>query len=347
MPVDYPKLLGTRGGRARHVRDQRGVVIGRPKLEKVVNLAPMHRLFPPIQLTEAFWYLGVQMTKRNLLLSSESRLFREVLGRGLESRAFSVIGDVASLAEAATFLRSADANIDLMICGALTDANTDFQALQDISREFPRIGIVILTDTLSRANLDVAMSGAALIFLPKSISLAALRISLELILLGEKILIAPAYVSRKRSSEAHDQPSASGLRTPLSARETQILQCLEEGQPNKAIARNLNMAEATVKAHVQKLLRKINVQNRTQAAMWAKSERGKPDSARQHEDALAMAERHVREAVPRIEKQRELVLRLRAEGRSSDLAESLLAQYEELLASYNVRLQRLKQGLTE
>lgn len=54
----------------------------------------------------------------------------------------------------------------------------------------------------------------------------------------------------------------------LSPREQSILQCLIEGNSNKGIARKINIAEATVKVHVKAILRKIRVQNRTQAAIW-------------------------------------------------------------------------------
>jgi two-component system, NarL family, nitrate/nitrite response regulator NarL len=55
----------------------------------------------------------------------------------------------------------------------------------------------------------------------------------------------------------------------LSAREKSIVRCLVEGDSNKAIARKIAIAEATVKVHVKAILRKIRVQNRTQAAIWA------------------------------------------------------------------------------
>jgi two-component system nitrate/nitrite response regulator NarL len=55
----------------------------------------------------------------------------------------------------------------------------------------------------------------------------------------------------------------------LSDREQQILRCLVNGQPNKVIARELGIAETTVKVHVKSVLRKIRASNRTQAAMWA------------------------------------------------------------------------------
>jgi two-component system nitrate/nitrite response regulator NarL len=55
----------------------------------------------------------------------------------------------------------------------------------------------------------------------------------------------------------------------LSDRERQILSCLIHGQSNKVIARELDIAEATVKVHVKGLLRKLRAANRTQAAVWA------------------------------------------------------------------------------
>jgi two-component system nitrate/nitrite response regulator NarL len=57
----------------------------------------------------------------------------------------------------------------------------------------------------------------------------------------------------------------------LSTREKTILRFLIEGDSNKGIARKMDIAEATVKVHVKAILRKIRVQNRTQAAIWGMS----------------------------------------------------------------------------
>ena len=63
--------------------------------------------------------------------------------------------------------------------------------------------------------------------------------------------------------------AAEDVITPqLSPRENSILRCLIEGDSNKCIARKIDIAEATVKVHVKAILRKIRVQNRTQAAIW-------------------------------------------------------------------------------
>ena len=59
-------------------------------------------------------------------------------------------------------------------------------------------------------------------------------------------------------------------RGKLSNREAEILAFLKEGAPNKVIARNLNLSEATVKVHNKAILKKAGVRNRTQAALWAR-----------------------------------------------------------------------------
>ena len=55
----------------------------------------------------------------------------------------------------------------------------------------------------------------------------------------------------------------------LTEREAQILDGLVQGHSNRMIARTCDITEATVKAHMKSILRKIGVENRTQAALWA------------------------------------------------------------------------------
>lgn len=64
------------------------------------------------------------------------------------------------------------------------------------------------------------------------------------------------------------RPDTTG-KVSLSERETEILRYLTHGDANKVIARCLDISEATVKSHLKSLLRKLNFQNRTQAAIWA------------------------------------------------------------------------------
>jgi len=106
--------------------------------------------------------------------------------------------------------------------------------------------------------------------------------SVELVAMGETIFppafltfaLAPERLPVAEAARRNESALAILSRTKdtiapqLSPREQSILQCLTEGHSNKCIARMIDIAEATVKVHVKAILRKIRVQNRTQAAIW-------------------------------------------------------------------------------
>lgn len=89
---------------------------------------------------------------------------------------------------------------------------------------------------------------------------------------GEVVCPKPPVTANQTSGDAASLQPIIPLNTDLarlSERERLILTNLTLGASNKLIARKLDVAEATVKAHVKNLLRKLQVSNRTQAAMWA------------------------------------------------------------------------------
>jgi two-component system nitrate/nitrite response regulator NarL len=213
--------------------------------------------------------VGEMMEKVNLLISDGNRLFREGLARILASRRLVIAGETRALTEALDLLRSGDVACDLLLCDP-GDSEQEFAALHEIKQEFPEVKTVLLTHRIASSWLETAIESGANAFLPKDISADALRYSLEIVLLGEQIFptVQSLLEPRHAPMAPTELPMMTSRQVPLSNRERQILACLVNGQPNKTIARNLNMAEATVKVHLKALLRKINVQNRTQAAIW-------------------------------------------------------------------------------
>lgn len=214
------------------------------------------------------------MADARLILAGEGGLFRDGLRRVLADRKLSVVAETASLAEALTVLKGLKKGADLIVWDR-AGGTGQFDALKRIAADFPRTKIVILTDRLDAAEADQAARAGASGLLPKNISAAALGLSLELVTLGENLFTAPATLWRHTRP-----PAAAGLPPPapvskdtLTHRQRQILEYLEAGLSNRAIASKLDVAEATVKVHVRALLTKINVDNRTQAALWAKSQK--------------------------------------------------------------------------
>jgi two-component system nitrate/nitrite response regulator NarL len=208
----------------------------------------------------------------DLLISDESRLFCQSLRIILETRKTKIVGEVRCLVDALAILRSPDSRADVLLCDLPADAITEFETMAFITGEFPETRVILLTDRRDPDIVSAAVAAGASGFLAKDISADGLCLSIELVLLGEKIfplsrpLLEPAMDIKTTGAPTPHQ-SRGAL---LSPRESQILSCLIDGLSNKTIARDLNMAEGTVKVHLRKLLRKLDVQNRTQAALWGK-----------------------------------------------------------------------------
>jgi two-component system nitrate/nitrite response regulator NarL len=212
------------------------------------------------------------MDKCRVILVGGSRLFLEGLSLMLESGDLTVARTIDSASELLPLLTAIDEHPDLIVWDSSTNLEQDLVRWAEIHREFPKIGIVALADEVNAAHLDRALAAGVRGLLPKCISTDALRLSLRSMAFAENVTIVPFNLARSRqeSSAGRSPIGASTLTIPLSSREAEILERLGVGAPNKVIARELSIAEATIKVHVKALMRKINVSNRTQAAIWSR-----------------------------------------------------------------------------
>ena len=160
---------------------------------------------------------------------------------------------------------------DMIIVDA-HDLEDGFQSCLKLHERYPNCRIVLMMDQYRIEDVARAFtSGAVDGYLVKAISCAPLAGALRLIAMGEKVLPSEVAESLTHSIPqilwSGQEMGISGL--PLSNREVEILRCLLDGDPNKVISRRLGIADATVKVHIKAILRKLRVQNRTQAAIWA------------------------------------------------------------------------------
>jgi two-component system nitrate/nitrite response regulator NarL len=195
------------------------------------------------------------------VLIEANRLFREGLKHLLADTRFEV-GSEYNTIDLALAAGEADAAPELVISGQAVKDEADLRAIREA---FPSARIVVLADDLTVDVLRAAMGGGADGFLIKNVSPEALIQSLQLIMLGEKVFPTNLASMLLDMSAIAPQHSIRGL----SPREQEILQALVTGASNKMIAIRLGITEATVKVHLKTLLRKIDVNNRTQAAIWA------------------------------------------------------------------------------
>lgn len=166
-----------------------------------------------------------------------------------------------------------------------------------LEADLPLARIVVLDGSNDAGACREALRAGASAYLHTSVEPDAFIKALDLIMVGGVTLIAnepsqmvilsapggdhkAADLSTSQRAEETLQWKELTLSSPLipahddvaqrlSLREGEILKCIVRGEPNKCIARQFEIAEATVKAHVKTILRKSGARNRTQAAMWA------------------------------------------------------------------------------
>jgi DNA-binding NarL/FixJ family response regulator len=139
------------------------------------------------------------------------------------------------------------------------------EAMRELRRRLPEIRVVALTSFLDDERLLPAIQAGAAGYLLKDAEPAEVTRAIHAADEGQAV-IAPAAAARLVESIANDGPSP---RERLTAREFEVLELIAQGRANKRIAFELGISEKTVKAHVGRVLAKLGVSDRTQAALLA------------------------------------------------------------------------------
>ncbi|KJF77939.1 transcriptional regulator NarL [Morganella morganii] len=138
----------------------------------------------------------------------------------------------------------------------------------DILRRKPLSGrVVVFSVSNYREDLITALRRGADGYLLKDMEPEELLVALRQAAAG-KMVVSPALTEvlagALREVRSDDEPDINSL-TP---RERDILKLIAQGQPNKMIARKLDITESTVKVHVKNLMKKMKVKSRVEAAVW-------------------------------------------------------------------------------
>ena len=146
--------------------------------------------------------------------------------------------------------------------------------LGKLREDFPNISVVVLSARCDRNTVAKALSLGAVGFIPKSQALQVLRSALGLVFAGG--VYVPSEILTGDESLVSDPKLRCGTRNGnctrpadlgLSPRQLDVLQLMMLGKPNKAICRDLNLAEPTIKNHVTAILKTLKVTNRTEAVI--------------------------------------------------------------------------------
>ena len=215
----------------------------------------------------------------SIFLIDPDRLFREGIKRILDDSAYETVDEARSLEEARGLFATGE-RVDLVALDVGDwEAAGIGEFLHELRARIEGVKVVVLTSDRSRGTIGKAIGWSVDAYLLKDMSPEALTRSLQLVMLGQQIFPTRLMASLLQAEAV--EPAAEGPSKGLSPREVQILRHLMNGYSNKAIARALEISEATVKVHLKALLRKVRVSNRTQAAVWAMNNgiAGQPEDA--------------------------------------------------------------------
>lgn len=154
------------------------------------------------------------------------------------------------------------------------DALTDLVA--KLRREYPALRIVVVGEGLDPLLIEQVIGAGAKGYLAETASEAEIRMALEVVLDGS--VWAPRKVLAKlieggSATAASATPAGNSILKRMTAREREVLELLMDGRSNRAIAEALKIDEATVKAHLGRMLRKTGAHNRVELTLRAIEER--------------------------------------------------------------------------
>jgi NarL family two-component system response regulator LiaR len=179
---------------------------------------------------------------------------------------FEVVGDVGSGAEAVLLV--ADLAPDVVLMDLVMPEMDGVKATRLVKQRSPRSQVIVLTSYHEDEQIFPAIRAGALSYLLKGVGLDELTEAVRKAARGEAVL--HPHVAARLVQELHGAPrETAALYDALSAREREVLQLIASGLHNAEIAERLVISERTVKSHVNNILAKLQVADRTQAAIYA------------------------------------------------------------------------------
>ena len=207
--------------------------------------------------------------KIRILLVDDHTLFRSGIKSLLQRQDdFEVVGEAGDGLEGVK--RAKLLTPDVVLLDLHMPGVSGPEALRLITEESPATRVIMLTVSEDAEDLVDCLRAGAQGYLLKNIDTDYLLDSIRHAADGESVMspqMTAKLMASVRSAPRQTPPAADKER--LSPREREIMAWLARGASNKEMARNLDLAESTVKIHVQNILKKLNLSSRVQAAVYA------------------------------------------------------------------------------
>ena len=216
------------------------------------------------------------MAKTSVMLVDDHPLFRQGLRRVLEAHEdLEVIMEVADGEEA---LRMAKQLVpDVIIMDINLPHMNGLQVTRELKQAVPEVAVIMLTAYHDDEQIFHSVRAGAAAYFPKDITPRRLVEAIREVgkgnyVIDDEVLDKPEVAScllQQFDKVAYIDGVPNEMFAPLSPREMEILQHIAKGQSNKEVAYDLGISRQTVKNHMTSILRKLAVNDRTQAALYA------------------------------------------------------------------------------
>lgn len=172
-----------------------------------------------------------------------------------------IVGEATTGEEALRLAR--ERRPDVVLMDLLMPGMGGVAATREMRTEMPDIEVIALTSVLEDEAVTGAIRAGAIGYVLKNTEADELRQAIRSAAAGQVHLSPEAAARLVREVQIPGSPEA------LTERETAVLRLVAKGQANKQVARELGIGEQTVKTHVSNILGKLQLQSRTQAALYA------------------------------------------------------------------------------
>ncbi|PHZ85205.1 response regulator [Paremcibacter congregatus] len=209
------------------------------------------------------------MTVRRVLIADDHPLFRAALRQAVTKLDKNIeIIEVSNLEQAQATL-AAISDIKLVLLDLHMSDSHGFSGLIMIRQEYPALPVIVVSASEDLNVMQKAMGHGASGFIPKSTDLAVIGAAINSVFDGDVWL--PEGAAEKFAIQSEQDRETARRLASLTPAQFKVLMGLIQGLLNKQIAYNMDISEATVKAHVTAIFRKLNVNTRTQAVIFAQS----------------------------------------------------------------------------
>ncbi|MGB7815536.1 MAG: response regulator transcription factor [Methylotenera sp.] len=205
-----------------------------------------------------------------VLIVDDHTLFRSGIKLLLQRQeGFEVVGEAGDGLEGVK--RAKQLKPDVVLLDLHMPGTSGLEAIPLLREEAPQTQVIMLTVSEDAEDLIDALRAGARGYLLKNIETDFLLDSIRRAANGESVMSSQMAGKLADAMRAPQKEAVAAEISPgkLSPREREIIVMLARGASNKEIARSLDLAESTVKIHVQGILRKLNIVSRVQAAVYA------------------------------------------------------------------------------